>query len=344
MRWIRVTDLSELSLPPRLVRLLKTQGIDSVEQLTQRCPRELLDLKAIGRRSIHMIEDTLKQRGLSLSPDPLGPYLCARHGSPTWDTTLESLFLCDKCADEFTNKAFWGQQPAYTGQTIQGYCLHCNRFLDVRMRQWFLCTVCVRVVRSIGRSIEANATFQKWWQNNVPRELNLDLQLTDPPQLEPYVSSTNRPPKADFECYGPDREILFAIEIKTGRNCINGHCGAKMTQFQLDHSDCDGILAVVRQLRVPVYLVHVQVIDRAYPPTLYYKAVGLWWTDLTKMAKCYMKSNRRGQENRTAAYYRTTMFSGMQEFLAHLKKGEHLLLRKDIQQGRVPALYDPGQS
>jgi len=340
-----MTQITSLGIPSRTSKILEEHGIRTIEDLTGFCRRELGDLRGIGQKSLDIVEQALAQMGLSLAEDPWGPYVCARHGQARGDTNLESLFLCDECADKFQESAFRGTAPEYVGPPVKGYCLHCNRYLeDIRLRQWFLCGVCDRVVRSIGRSIVADQYVLAWWKHNAkPILQELDLVLTDPPELQPRDREQieAKIPRVDFTCIDTRSDhVVFGIELKTGRSHISGSSiGSRMGQFQLDNSDCDDILDVVRRDRHPVYLIHAQVIDRADPPTVYYAPVGLWWTDLFSMREHFQGSRRRPRETRIAAYYDVSMFQEMDAFIAHLRDDEPARLRARIESEGVPELY-----
>ncbi len=340
-----MVDITNLNVPQRICFILDENDIRTAEELTRRCRREIFDLPGLGLKSLDLIEEALAQRGLSLAVDPFGPYTCARHGQPRGDTNLESMFLCDNCAIEFKNNAFRGTAPEYVGPPVRGYCLHCNRFFDnVRIRQWYLCGICYRVARSIGRSVVADDYLQQWWRREVqPHFPHLLLELTDPPEIRSYDPNEAHGGEAqvDFVCTDNQRgEPIFGIELKTGRGYIHGtSIGTKMTQFQLDHSDCDHILNVVRRMDLPVYLAHAQVIDRASPPTVYYIAVGLWWTDIFYMRDYYRLSRTRPRENRPAAYYDIAMFNNMSAFVEHLGNNGPLNIKARMEAEGIPNLY-----
>jgi hypothetical protein len=341
----QANPLSRLNLPSRIEGLLEAHGIRTVEELVNLPSREVSSLPGIGPKALAVIEKALVEGGLSWAEDAWGPYTCARHAEPSWDTTLQSLFLCPECRDLFRDQPFRGTPPEYVGPAVPGYCLHCNRrFDDIRLSQWYLCTVCDRVVRSIGRSVAADDSVLAWWRENVASELpHLELRLTDPPELQ--SRERDREPRIgqpDFTCTDTAAaEVLFGIELKTGRSYVGrGSIGSKMQQFQLDHSDCDEIVEVVRRDEIPVYLAHAQVIDRADPPTLRYVAIGLWWTDLFAMSEHYRESRRRPRETRRAAYYSTDMFRGMEDFIEHLRAGgPHQMKERLVREG-TPNLYE----
>jgi len=338
-------SVSSLNLPKKVQKLLLQHDIGSIDDLVRLCRRELGDLPGIGKKSIDLIEKALFDRGLSLTHDPWGPYICARHGQPRGDSGLESLFLCDECASDFKNNAFRETDAEYVGPSVRGYCLHCNRYLeDVHLRQWYLCGVCNRVVRSIGRSIAANGHVSQWWEEKVkPHFPRLNLELTDPPELQPRDKDQvqAKVSQVDFTCIDTQSgDAIFGIELKTGRSHIHGSSiGSKMAQFQLDNSDCDDILSVVHRERIPVYVLHAQVIDRADPPTVRYVPVGLWWTDLFSMRDHFKGSKTRPRETRIAAYYDVRMFQQMDEFIEHLRRDGPQQLRERIEAEGVPQLY-----
>jgi len=340
-----VSNLAELNLPGRIRTILVAHGIGEMEELVELTPRELGGFRGIGPRSVVVIQKALAEVGQELAFDPLGPYECARHGREAWDAGLRSFFLCDVCASEFKNAAFSGADPEYVGPSMAGHCSHCNKPCEtIRIRQWFLCGVCDRVVRSIGRSIAADTYLLSWWEEKAAVRLpTLELTLTDPPELRPYSYARieTKVARVDFTCADTASGVdIFGLELKTGRSYIQGTgVGSKMQQFQLDHSDCDDIVSVVRTRGFPVYVVHAQVIDRADPPTTYFVAVGLWWTDMFSMKPHHKASRTRPRETRIAAYYDTSMFREMGSFIEHLESGGAAQLTEGLHADGVPELY-----
>ncbi len=77
---------------------------------------------------------------------------CVRHLAPRKDVRLRHFFLCTACARKWTSEAFAGNQPLYEGDRVNGYCQLCNVKQVVRLHTWFLCDICDRVARSIGRN------------------------------------------------------------------------------------------------------------------------------------------------------------------------------------------------
>lgn len=105
---------------------------------------------------------------------------CVRHLKPRKDVRLRHFFLCDDCADRWSNEAFEGNQAVHVGEPVRGYCLLCNLIHEqVRMRTWFLCDICYRVAGSIGRNHVAETAILDFWQSSVlPRFPNLILTQT----------------------------------------------------------------------------------------------------------------------------------------------------------------------
>ncbi|MGH8984309.1 MAG: hypothetical protein ACRDY6_10610 [Acidimicrobiia bacterium] len=339
--------LADLGLPGRVVGILEREGINDDTALVRLNERELLSLPGIGRGALDAVRTALDRAGLSLTPDPYGSYVCARHGDSSWDTNLANLFLCDECAVKWQEEAFDGTEPAYIGAALAGYCLNCNVMRDdVRLRQWFLCGTCERVARSIGRSVVAERfVAEQWGQFVGPQAPGLRLVNTDVPTLrrrERNATETKRA-EIDFVAHDEERdEDSFGFELKTGKSYISGvaQVGARMGQFQLDTSDCDDITAVMEREDIPVYLVHVQVIDRAYPPTLQYVALGAWWTDVFRMHEHFQHVQRRPRETRDAAYFNTAMFEDFGTLNEHIRAGAHEALAERLRTEGIPALYE----
>lgn len=336
--------LEDIGLTRGVRTRLATGGVTTLDQLVTQTPRELLDLPGVGPGALAQITDALGRLGLALADDPWAPYTCARHGEASWDTQLQSLFLCDACSADFERLAFGGAEPEYLGPPLDGYCLNCNMLLEVRLRQWFLCGMCDRVVRSIGRSVVSTRYVEAWWRAECqPLLPNMNLRMIDPPVLRARVRDPAAEKVSTVDFIGEENDVpVFGVELKTGRSYVRGRSiGARMGQFQLDHGDCDDILAVVARDRLPVYLFHAQVMDRAEPPTARFEGLGLWWTDLYAMYANYRESKQRPRETKLAAYYNTAMFRNAPEFAAHLVAKGPAELQARLNAEGVPKLYDP---
>lgn len=264
-------------------------------------------------------------------------YTCARHGRERKDTTLQTYLLCSDCAREFQENAFNGLHPLGVGQEIDGFCSYCNRQRRVGHRQWFVCLVCDRVVRSIGRSHVASSAVIGWWESIQALFPQWSLVETDRPQQQPRgvgQAMTGFPPP-DFTCLARgSNEVVFTIELKVGRSAISG-----MSEFQLDISDCDGILAVVRETRRPGFVIHAQVVEQFTPPSSVYKTVGLWWTDVFQMWDHFRQVRRRQTEQRSAAYFARRAFQDIASLASALEQGLTDQLARRIEVEGVPELY-----
>ena len=340
-----MADLDWLALGKRTSRVLRAAGINDVQTLIQHNEREVLALSGFGWVSMTEVYEALEAAGFELAEDPFAAYVCARHGDRSWDTNLANLFLCDDCAARWTAGAFNGEPPAYVGLPTGGYCLNCNvNRPDVALRQWFLCGTCERVARSIGRSVVAERFVAEQWDKLVvPNAPTLVLEGTDPPTLRRRGKgdSRNKHAEIDFVARDYGADPAFGFELKTGKSHISGVApiGAGMGQFQLDTSDCDDIAAVMERESIPVYLLHVQVIDRAHPPTLEYRALAGWWTDPFRMSESFNHVQRRPRETRDAAYFNVKMFQPLSTLAEHIGNEGPARLAERIRQDGIPELY-----
>jgi hypothetical protein len=321
----RFVEISQLNLAARVVSSLVSHGLATVDDIVQYNPRELLDLEGFGPRSLTLLETSLEEAGFQLASDPYASYECAREGRPRGDASIVTLFLCESCASGWREEPFAGTEPAYVGESVSGYCMNCNLDRDdIHVFQWFLCGNCERVARSIGRSVVAAKALMESWNTQVSEQLpNLVLQDVDTPRLLRRTPEAILAKRASIDFVAVDAEgPVLGIEMKTGKNYIGRRgIGSPIGQFQLDASDCDDICEVVAREQIPVYLVHVQVIDRAAPPTVRYAPLGRWWTDLFSMEQSFDRVQKRPRETRMAAYYDTGMFRDFSEFAAHLRDG-----------------------
>ena len=264
--------------------------------------------------------------------------MCVRHVKPRKDVRLRHFFLCGECTNKWVTEAFARDQPLYTGESLLGYCVLCNRKREVNLRTWFLCDICDRVARSIGRNHEAEKAILKFWSSHVAsRYPHLEIVQNDPSSLRPR-RSTDETGRAPLDFLVRDRasgEVLFGIENKTGRSSIKD-----MSQFQLDVSDCDSILNEVERVGAPVYLIHAQVLEDWLPPTLGYRTVGLWWTDIFQMAEHFSSLRMRRDEQRGAAYFKKAAFSPIETFCDGLYDQEgRLRLVGRFKRERAPKMY-----
>jgi len=130
-------------------------------------------------------------------------------------------------------------------------------------------------------------------------------------------------------------QFVFGIENKTGRSSIKD-----MSQFQLDVSDCDSILHHVRQLNIPAYLIHAQVLEIWRPPTMGFRTVGLWWSDIYRMAAGFVSVKMRRMENRGAAYFKRAAFASIDTLVDDLyDRNGQLRLVREFQAEGIPKMY-----
>ena len=306
-----------LALPRLAVAALIRNQITSTEALLSLNARELRALPGVGSATMQQISDALAEADLVLAEDSWAPYACVRHGGRSGDVNLATFFLCPACRNKYADGAFSSEAPAWIGaELIEGYCGHCNRpRSDLRITQWLLCSICERVVRSIGRGLAAARYVMQVWEQIIARNVpQVVLVETDPPELRPRGrrSEGSGNSVADFIGFSNDQfnTPLFGLELKSGKSAASASSGIgpPMARFPLDTTDCDDILSVVARENIPVYLVHVQVVGRAHPPTERFHGVGFWWTDLWSMQACFEYVHSRPRENRDAAYYVTRMF------------------------------------
>jgi hypothetical protein len=174
---------------------------------------------------------------------------------------------------------------------------------------------------------------------------NLQLEETDPPELRrrDRASIDAKISYADF--VATDRRTgrpTLGIELKTGKSYIGSSgIGNRMNRFQLDTSDCDDILTVLKRDRLPMYLMHAQVFDRADPPTVRFQGVGLWWTDIFSMRDHFITTAMRPRETRAAAYFDTRMFRPFATFPDHLAASGPAELKARMASEGIPDLYPP---
>lgn len=263
--------------------------------------------------------------------------MCVRHLKERKDVRLRHFFLCDRCCNEWTRTAFDGNKSLYTGEKVTGYCLLCNRRLNtIRLRTWFLCDICDRVARSIGRNHIAEQSIIDYWEEHVsPRFPTLKLIQNDKSVLQPHRPQVDESGVADIDFIVREKNTdLFTIENKTGRSSIR-----EMSKFQLDISDCDCITHSMTTLGIPAYLIHAQVLETWEPPTMGFRPVGLWWTDVYKMAAHYASTHQRRDESRNAAFFNKKAFHEISTFADAIMGQQTYALVEQFQRERMPALY-----
>jgi hypothetical protein len=339
-----------LDLPPRVVTALSRNGITSADTLVQLNVRELRALSGVGAGTVNVILSALEEADLALATDPWASYMCVRHGTQRADAGLTTFFLCARCRGRYADDAFSGAPPEWLAtEAIEGYCAHCNeQRSDISIVQWHLCGRCERIVRSIGRGLAASKYVIRRWDESIAAHVpHIVLKETDPPELrsEGWGTDIGRKVLADFTGFSTDQpgRALFGFELKTGRKAASasGGIGKPMARFQLTTTDCDDITAVVDREHIPVYLVHVQVLGRAHPPTERFQGVDLWWTDEWAMHSRFQEVAIRPRETQNAAYYDIRMFRDISSLAEHLSSGGHIADQERLLREGQPTLYPP---
>ncbi len=270
-------------------------------------------------------------------PPPFTYPTCVRHAKPRKDVRLRQYFLCDACTSTWTTEAFGGNAPLYSGEEVDGYCQLCNQILKVKMRTWFLCDICHRVAGAIGRNHVAELAIVNFWDVHVrPKLPQLELVRNDISSLRPR-RDTDESATAPIDFLVRDaasKENLFGIENKTGRSSIKD-----MSQFQLDCSDCDTIKNDMKRLNIPCYIIHAQVLETWQPPTVGFKIIGLWWTDVYRMTAHFKSVKQRRDENRGAAYFGKKAFEPIDTFPGAVWTGTSLPLVDQFESEGIPEMY-----
>ncbi len=261
-------------------------------------------------------------------------YKCSREGKERKDTKLVSFFLCSSCLNKFIK--ILGKPEATSGY-ISGYCSYCNEKEKVANIHWFLCEVCQRVVNSFGREKAASKYILNFWlQNKLKNRKWKDVKLVvlDPATLRKYKQAKKvQFSDPDFIAINKSGKKLFFIEMKTGRNSIKD-----MSQFQLDKSDCDDIIAGAKKFKIPSYLFHVMVREEYHAPTCKHVALGAWWINTFDMLKAFKGVKMRDREKRIAAYFNKRSFNELGQFFMHLNSVEFNKLVVKSKKS-VPRLY-----
>jgi len=70
-----------------------------------------------------------------------------------------------------------------------------------------------------------------------------------------------------------------------------------------------------------------------------FRPVGLWWTDVYRMAESFKEIRGRRDESRSAAYFDKKAFAPMSTFPASLYQDDRFLLGERYRQSGIPAMY-----
>ncbi len=326
--------------------------VRATSALVTRSPRSLLPiwtgdiLKSVAKRQTSAgkgqrspAEPSKTRRRAAARPEPLEYPTCARHAKPRKDVRLRHYFLCDSCTSLWTGDAFAGTVSLYDGEVVPGLCMLCNQpKSSVRLRTWFLCDICHRVAGSIGRNHVAERAIMEFWESTIaPRFPFLTLTQNDASSLRPrreVDAVTGEGPLDFLVTDSRSKKVVFGIENKTGRGSIRD-----MSEFQLDKSDCDSIIHHMRSMAIPAYVIHAQVLEVWQPPTMGFRAVGLWWTDAYLMTEHFRRMKDRADEKRPAAYFSRRAFAPIETLAASLFELDELALVKRFSTEGVPPMY-----
>lgn len=188
----------------------------------------------------------------------------------------------------------------------------------------------------LGR-VSQDYSLSEWERVVVPAAPALIIEPVDPVVLSPYERPVGRRELAvalDYRMIANGEHVAW-IELKTGQRSI-----AEFATFQLDHSDCDDILNVVRTTNLPAYVFHAQ-LDREYhPPSDRSVPRGLWWTDIYAMADAYRESRRRRTNGgKMAAHFAPGCFAALESLGSALRDGHLQRLQERLRQDGLPILY-----
>ncbi len=80
----------------------------------------------------------------------------------------------------------------FVGLDTPGYCGLCNREMALKLRQWFICPICLNVVLSYQKAFAASASVHQFWDDRVrPRFPRLRLNETEVVKLEPFITGAH---------------------------------------------------------------------------------------------------------------------------------------------------------
>lgn len=264
--------------------------------------------------------------------------ICVRCRTDRRDTILASFWLCNACNFALTQQAFGGAAPAFEGFEAASYCALCNEQRDLHLYQWYLCPYCGRLVNSyrLGRVSQGFAA-QEWERHVAPYVPSMAIEVIDAVMLAPYNRGGRRRALAhvlDFRVTEDGAPVVW-VELKTGQRAIG-----ELATFQLDHSDCDDILNVVRSTNLPAYVFHAQLGREYQPPSDRIVTHGIWWTDIYAMTDAFLRSERRRQNGgKMAAHFSPGCFAPLGSLGAALRDGHHRALRARLEREGPPVLY-----
>ena len=343
--------LRDRQLSKRIVRVLASHNINTIAELLAYKKREISDLKGIGNSALQEIIELVNSLNLDFAPDPFAAYNCFRHNSPHWDAKSRLFFLCDDCLPNF-QKAMNNNKPICQLSKIEGTCNQCNRhLLNINPTWWILCEVCDRVSNSIGRGVESQRYAHERTKNLLSEsrpESVISVDSLDIPVLNAVATQNDENDEGDEQDnISPDLlikendEVLFYIEVKTGQSSIGKtSIGPNMNRFQLDHQDIDSILECIRTLEKPVFVYHVQCINRTDGATNRHEPVDCWWATTNSLRDNYLESKTRPRETKTAAYFNINAFRKMEDLPDYLSSASWKSWLQECEAGNVDEIYE----
>jgi len=180
--------------------------------------------------------------------------------------------------------------------------------------------------------------LQQWNTLVAPSVPHIYLKQVDIVQPQQYERRRKREPAKQLDFLGVERasgQPLFWLELKTGRNALSD-----MRTFQLDKSDCDDVLNVVKATGLPALLCHVYVAQEFQPPTSRFIGAGIWWTDIFAMSDSFIEIRRRRFDSgKEAAHFAPRCFRELNVLAKMLSQGYHFDLQCRLAREGIPKLY-----
>lgn len=263
---------------------------------------------------------------------------CSRCGAKKGTVERAHFFLCAACEVAFKTGAFGNEEPFYRRTADEGSCDLCSMDGPLSHCVWLLCDVCGRVAQSLGKGRVA-ASFVL---GHVARALGgVTLRVAEVDSVivrRPAKSGQKRPLATELDLHLLDAggvRVLW-IEVKTGMNSVT-----QMKEFQLDCSDCNDIMNVVKISGVPALIAHAQVIKVPNAPTMRLVGQDAWWVDMYTFRDAFRHCvERRGDGRKKAAVFDPSCFKEMAELADFFSRGGIEQLTARMAQEGVPVLYD----
>jgi hypothetical protein len=168
---------------------------------------------------------------------------------------------------------------------------------------------------------------------------DIRIEIVDEVELAPYTRKAGKKrelaTQLDFRAHLGETPA-FWIELKTGQRSVD-----EFATFQLDVSDCDDILNVVRLTGIPAYVFHIQVDREYHPPSDHILGKGIWWSDIFSMTGAFVKTERRQRDGgKMAAHFSPRCFQPFETFGGALKTNHHTALQARLKTEGPPIMYE----